>query len=243
MSLLFRAIVLAPRGCDFYVARMKFAAVSRTIFASILPVLLCLPVRAQGLQVDVEEFKRLQGEVADLRDANNAYQKRISELSRRIDKLQEDMRETHERSTMKMGDFATREELKKIIDRLAEVDQKRENDRKVILDEFEKLGKTLAASSLSESRNGSKRNGGSSRERDREQPKESKPEVYEGKVIEYPVEKNQTFSEILQKYNEHLKEQGLPTIRQSDVLKANPNLNPNRIYEGQKINLPVPEKK
>jgi TolA-binding protein len=225
---------------------MKFASLFRTVFPAVLAAGFGVSILAQGLQVDVEEFKRLQGEVADLRDANTAYRKRFEEMTRRIEKLQEDVRESHDRSTMKMGDLVTREELKKVIDRIADVDEKRESDRKVILEEFEKLGKTLSASALSSTKSNSR---GNPREREpekqteRQREKETKPEVIEGKFLEYVVKPDEPFSVILQNYNEHLKKEGLPTIRQSDVMKVNPNLNPNRIFVGQKIQLPVPEKK
>ena len=218
---------------------MKFAALFRSLFVAVLTAWFCVAIPAQGLQVDVEEFKRLQGEVADLRDANVAYQKRISELTRRIEKLQEDVREAHDRSTMKMGDLVTREELKKVIDRIAEVDEKREADRKIILEQFDKLEKALT-SGASGSRSV---NRGNTRERERETEKEPKPEIIEGKFLEYIVQKDESFSVILDRYNRQLKEEGLPTIRRADVEKVNPNLNPNRIFTGQMIRLPVPDKK
>ena len=219
---------------------MKFAALFRSLSIAVLPAWLCIAVSAQGLQVDLEEFKRLQGEVADLRDANVAYQKRITELSRRIEKLQEDVRETHDRSTLKMGDLATREELKKIIDRIAEVDEKRESDRKLILDEIEKLGRTLSMPSSSGSRSGTKNN---NREKERETTRETKPEIIEGKFLDYKVKADETFGGILENYNAYLKSEGLPTIRRADVMRVNPNLNPDKIWKGQVIKLPVPEKK
>jgi len=236
------AIVLAWCVDDFYVAVMKFAALFRSLSIAVLPAWLCVAASAQGLQVDVEEFKRLQGEVADLRDANSAYQKRITELSRRIEKLQEDVRETHDRSTLKMGDLATREELKKIIDRIAEVDEKRESDRKLILDEIEKLGRTLSMPPSSGSRSGTKNNG-NNREKERESIKETKPEIIEGKFIDYKVKADETFGVIVENYNAYLKSQDVPTIRWADVTKVNPNLVPDKIKQGQVIKLPVPEKK
>ena len=130
---------------------MKFAAAKLVFFA-----LLCfaLPGRAQGIQVDMEEFRRLQGEVADLRDAKSADQRRISELSRKVEQLQTSLRTAEERTTMKLGDAVTREDLKKIIDRISDVDEKRENDRKVILEEFDKLAKALSKlPAVSNSRN------------------------------------------------------------------------------------------
>lgn len=216
---------------------MKFADLFRSLLMTALSAWFCVVASAQGLQVDAEEFKRLQGEVADLRDANVAYQKRITELTRRIEKMQEDVRESHDRSTMKMGDLATREELKKIIDRIADVDEKRESDRKTILEELDKLGRTLSMPS-SGSRSSAK-----NREREREPARDTKPEIIEGKFIDYKVNADETFGGILENYNAHLKSQGLPTIRRTDVMKVNPNLNPDRIFKGQTIKLPVPDKK
>ena len=217
---------------------MKFAAVFRSFFVAVLVVWSSVGTRGQALQVDVEEFKRLQGEVADLRDANVAYQKRISELTRRVEKLQEDVREANDRATLKMGDLVTREEMKKVIDRIAEVDEKRESDRKVILEQFDRLEKALTSGVASGSRSGNRAN-----HREQEKEKEPKTEIIEGTFIEYIVQKDQSFSVILDKYNSQLKAEGRPTIRTSDVLKVNPNLNPNRIFTGQMIRLPVPEKK
>jgi TolA-binding protein len=219
---------------------MKFAALFRTVLMTVLSASICIAAAAQGLQVDAEEFKRLQGEVADLRDANVAYQKRITELTRRVEKLQEDVREASDRSTMKMGDLATREELKKIIDRIADVDEKRESDRKVILEQFDKLEKALASGTGTGSRSNGPRN---TRERDREPEKQIKPEVIEGTFFPYKVKPDETFGEIIIAYNAYLKTEGRPPIREADVLKANPNLNKNRIFVGQTIQLPVPEKK
>ena len=96
--------MLAPAARDFYVATMKFAAAKLILFA-----LLCsaLNGRAQGIQVDQEEFRRLQGEVADLRDAKAADQRRISELSKKIDQLQSALRESNEKHNLKIADAVT----------------------------------------------------------------------------------------------------------------------------------------
>ena len=214
---------------------MKFAATRLMLIA-----LLCSAWTgmAQGLQVDIEEFKRLQGEVADLRDAKTADRRTISELSRKIDQLQSALREANERTTLKLGDAVTREDLKKIVDRIVEVDEKRESDRKVILEEFEKLGRTLASASVSD-RNSKRKD--PVRELSRQEKKE--PDQIEGTFIEHIVKDGDTFGEILQDFNVALKNEGRPTVSFSQVKKANPKLNLDRIRVGQTILLPVPEKK
>lgn len=208
---------------------MRFSAAALAlIFALFTPA----RISAQGLQVDLEEFRRLVGEVADLRDANSAQQKRISALQKEVDHLRDALRDSQEKSTSKMGDFATREDLKKIVDQIKEVDQRREADRKLILQEFENLGKAISQPVKQPKR------------RDPEPEQRTEPEKpIEGTFLPYTIKPNESLSEIQANYNAELKRQGLPTISQKQILQANPKLNPNRIFSGQTIQLPVPEKK
>ena len=209
---------------------MKFAAAKLILFA-----LLCsaLTGRAQGIQVDQEEFRRLQGEVADLRDAKAADQRRIGELSRKIDQLQTALRESNEKHTLKMGDAVTHEDLKKIVEQIVAVDKKRAEDRDVILEQFDKLAKVVA-------------NPGTKTRplrKETEKQEDEKPAVIEGTFIEHKVKDGDMFSKILQDFNVALKDEGRPTVTTSDVKKVNPKLDLNRLRVGQTILLPVPDKK
>lgn len=240
-----RRILLARREGDFYGAFMNFAAFRRLVFVTLAGGFFLLAVSAQGLQVDAEEFKRLQGEVADLRDANAAQQRRITELSRRVDNLMEALKETSQKASLKMGDAVTREEVKKVIDRIAEVDEKREADRKVVLEQLEKLGKALSQPPIRSARDEG-RGSGSTRESansGRTAQKEEPAEPITGNFYPHKVAENETFGEIIQAYNEALKAKGLRPIKTADVKKVNPGFDPNRIRVGQEILLPVPEKK
>ena len=195
--------------------------------------------RSLGQAEVLEEVKRLGGEVADLRDANAALSRRLTQMQKEIDSLRDALRETHERSISKMGDFATREDLKKIVDNIREVDQKRESDRKVILDELERLGKTLNQS-VERSERPNRR---PTREKEKEKETEKDPAPVEGTFLPYKVKDGQVLSDIIKEYNGALKEQGRPSITLDQVKRANPKLNVNRILVGQEILLPVPEKK
>jgi TolA-binding protein len=219
---------------------MNFAAFRQLILIAVMAACVAGPARAQGLQVDVEEFRRLQGELADLRDAHSAAQKRISELNRRVDSLMEAIKEANQKANLKMEDAVTREELKKVIDRLAEVDEKRESDRKVVLEQLEKLGKALQQPSMASRDNGRNR---SPRDNSNGRGQKEEPaEPITGKFYPHKVAENETFGEIIQAYNAALKEKGLKPIKTADVKKANPGFDPNRIRVGQEILLPVPEK-
>jgi TolA-binding protein len=210
---------------------MKFAA---AVFS--LSALLCavVPAGAQILQADNEELRRLQGEVADLRDANADSKRRITELNRRIENLQNALRESNERQISKQGDFITREDLKKIVDQINQVDEKRENDRKIILDAFEKLEKSLTS-------------GSGRRTRDlpppTRNPDKETSEKIEGTFYPHKVESGETFGHILEAYNDALEKEGRPRVSYSQVKKVNPKLDLNRIRVGQEILLPVPDKK
>jgi uncharacterized protein YdiU (UPF0061 family) len=218
---------LAGRRSGFYLAVMRCSA------AAVLCFLLALmgagEGSTQGLQVDLEEFRRLAGEVADLRDANLAHLKRIANLQKEVEALREALRNYQERSTAKLGDFATREDLKKIVNQIKEVDQQRESDRKLILNEFENLGKTL---------------GKASRQRAAEETRAEPAQPFVGTFYEYEVKDGDgSLSQIQAAFNAELAKQGRPSITLRQIQQANPKLNVNRIFVGQKIQLPVPDQK
>jgi hypothetical protein len=217
---------------------MKFAASSLTLFLGL--VLLAGPgrSRAQGLQVDVEEIKRLAGQIADLRDANQAQLRKIRDLESQVEALRGALRESNERATTKQADFVTREDLDKFVNSIREVDDKREADKKLILEEIKELGVKLAAPV--EPSNSRKRNRRESNDQDK---KEDEPAVISGEFYNYPVQKNDAFSKIVSDWNSTLKSKGLPSVSYDEVKRVNPKLNPNLIYEGQKILLPFPADK
>ena len=220
---------LAPPAGHFYVAAMRVSALILTLFLAWIPP---ISLFGQALSVDAEEFKRMAGELADLRDANLAQQRRITALQREVESLRSAVRDSQEKTISRLGEFATREDLKKIVDQIKEVDQRREADRKLILQEFENLGKALTQPAP---RAAARRND--------PEPRSEPEKPIEGTFIEYVVQPNESLSEIRVKYNSELQKQGRPPVSIQDIVRANPRLNPDRIFVGQKINLPVPEKK
>jgi len=215
---------------------MKFAAATL-----LLSSLLCsVPnAQAQSIQVDAEEFRRLQGEVADLRDGRSADSKKISELTRKVEQLQSSLRSAEERTTLKLGDSVTRDDLKKILDRVSEVDQQRESDKKVILEEVGKLAAALSRPTPPMPKTKVPRNGGD----ESTTRSETKEEKIEGEFYPHKVQNGETFGEILQAYNAALKNDGRKPVTTTEVQKVNPKINLNRIRVGQEILLPVPAKK
>ena len=203
----------------------------------LVAVLFSMPLKSpgQGSAEIVEELKRLAGEIADLREANTSQNRRMAQMQREIDSLRQALQESHEKSVTKMGDFATREDLKKIMDNVRDVDQRRESDKRVILEEFEKLGRTLGQPT--------DRSSARKSQKEKEKEPEKEPTPIEGTFLPYKVKDGQRLADIVKEYNGALKEQGRPSITIEQVKRANPKMNPNKILVGQEILLPVPDKK
>jgi LysM repeat protein len=56
----------------------------------------------------------------------------------------------------------------------------------------------------------------------------------------HKVQTGEFLGTIIIAYNRAYKDEGLGIVTQSQVLKANPGLNPNRLLIGQKIKIPLP---
>jgi uncharacterized protein YdiU (UPF0061 family) len=197
-------------------------------------LLLSVGLRADTIQVDAEEFKRLAGDVADLRDANTALQQRITQLESRNEALQKALRESDERWVEKFGAVASRDDLSKMADKLREIDQKREADRKLILEQFEKLATTLSASAETVTPK-------TARKSEAKEPGFSK--TFEGNVITYEIEPGDMLEKVIKKYNQRLDKDSRPHVTSEQVQAVNPGLNPNNLIAGRKLQLPVPDRK
>lgn len=181
---------------------------------------------------DLEDrVKRLAGMVEALQATQEAQQKRLGAVV-------EDLRSTHDESARTGNKFATREELKQFVEKIQELDRKREADKKLILEEIQKLAKAAASAPLP--RPPSDGNSGSAPKRPRV-PSGSEPDAPASKGPEkgydHVIEKGQTLSAIVEAY----RSKGIKvTLKQ--VLEANPNLNEKKLSVGQKIFIPLVEK-
>ena len=204
--------------------------------ACLLLILLCtwLPCRslAQGnataaLDQIAEEqrYRILTSKIMNIEETQalllqrqNELQQRCESLAREIDKL----KDAGARGTIH---FATREDLKTLVEKVQEVDRKRQEDRKLIMESIKDLGKVpLAAASEPKHRT--------------PPPETSDPYVYE-------VKEGNTLQGIIMAYNALFKERGEGSITQTQVLKANPSLKAPAytVYKGQKLRIPEPAKK
>src|SRR5262249_32659920 len=88
---------------------------------------------------DIEEIKRLIGRVQDLEESSLVYRRKIEDLTVQVEGLRTALREANENSSRKIADAVSRDDLRRLTEKLQEVDQKREADKRLILDEIDKL--------------------------------------------------------------------------------------------------------
>jgi LysM repeat protein len=240
------AFELAPCEMHFYVRDMKRLALL-LLCSALLRISTLAADNAAADPADVEEMKRLVGKVQDLEEASAVYRRDIADLKDQNERLRSALREANDHSTRKMADFVTREDLKRLAEKLQEVDQKRESDKKLILEEIEKsfsrLANMIPAAGPSNSSNS-----GSKKERQKEEKEEkaAKKNLTETKndlFYTHKVEKGESLSDIITAYNTELKKEGKGQVTLEGVRKANPKVNINKIYVGQEILIPVPADK
>lgn len=165
-----------------------------------------------------ERYRKLSSEIEDLRTAYQALLKRFSTLTDELQSVREEIANNSK--------FLTREELitfKTALEKkLQEFNDKREADRRLILEQIEKLGRTPAIAPPPERHASPPANPAA----DPEKP--SKGYWYEVKSGDY-------LSTIVEAYRK-----SGTKVTQDMVLKVNPNLKPERMRVGQKIFIPDP---
>ncbi len=196
-------------------------------FVLVLAVI-CPPLQAQdaaataaAAQEREERYQKLRANIEDLLNAQAMLEKRISALS---DELQS-LRQNTDRAS---GNYATRDDLRKLADDVHEIDRKREEDKKLILEELRKLAATPLPAMAPEP------------------PKRvAKPEPAPDTNAEapavprngytYTVKDGDTLAAIVNAYRQN----GVK-VTVDQVLKANPNLKPRSMRVNRKIFIPDP---
>ncbi len=179
-------------------------------------------LRAQDAALE-ERLNKLSGQIEDLRAARETDQKRIAELTK-------DLEAVREQAAKPTGNYASQEDLRRLAEKLQEVDKNREHDKDIILKEISKLGKVVAVPPPP-------KKAPQSAPADNPVPgpgteKSAMPE----KGFEYVIKSGDTLSVIVQAY----KDQNIK-VTVDQILKANPGLKPEKLRVGQKIFIPAPQ--
>ena len=173
-----------------------------------------LPARAQDPATE-ERLNKLGAQIQDLIDGQAAMNKRLSKLAEELQRLQEKVASAN-------GSVASSEDLRRLAEKVQEVDRKRESDKETILNALEALKKIERppVRPVRETTNA-------------EPPP---PPKRDEKGYEYTVQSGDTLSIIVEAY----RQQGVKTSV-SEILKANPGLNANRLIPNKKIFIPAPK--
>jgi LysM repeat protein len=167
------------------------------------------------------QIDKLSGQVQDLLAAQGQQTKRLDALETEISGLRDKV------STPAASESASADDLKKLAAQVQEIDKKRQDDRDLILKEIEKLGKSSAVGPGK-----IKSPAGVSKADDTSAP--ASPQ----KGYEYKVQAGDTLSAIAKAY----RDQGVK-VTATQILKANPKLDPAKLFVGQKIFIPDPNAK
>lgn len=176
-----------------------------------------------NLQEIEENYKTLKATVDDFRDAQEAQRKELESLRKEISELRT-------QASKPSGNYANQEDLKRLADAVQEIDRKREADKDLVLKKLSELGKTLASTPVQPQPSRIKPpkvtplDGGS----------DTSTNSHESETgYEYVVKSGDTLSVIAQAY----REKGVK-VTSDQIAKANPKVNPAKMYIGQKLWIP-----
>ncbi len=166
-----------------------------------------------------EQINKLSGQIQDMLEAQAAQAKQISALEKEISDLRDKLNQPA------ANDSASTDDLKKLAAQVQEIDKKRQADNEKILKAIEKLGKTGAATPAHKPPVASS-----------DAPVPAAGEKQKG--YDYEIHSGDTLSSIAKAY----RDQGVK-VTTTQIIAANPGLNPNALIAGKKIFIPDPNAK
>lgn len=188
--------------------------ISLLILAGALAV---CPVRGQDAATQ-QQIDKLGGQIQDLLEAQAQQGRRLDAMAKEISELRDKV------NTPQVSDSASREDLKKLVEQVQEIDKKRADDRELILKNLEKVAKA----------------GGDTAPVRQRKPAPKPPEDNSTTPLatpqngyEYTVKPGDSVSAIAKAY----RDQGVK-VTTTQILKANPGLDANKLIAGKKIFIP-----
>ncbi len=169
-----------------------------------------------------EQFRRLRGEIEELKGAHALQQEQSDKLKNKIKFLTDENLKLNRRLA---GNFATADEVKALQVALKELDANRLKDLAIVQKTLAEIGKLIQKVAQQKAVT----------------VEPNPPAVAKNfKFNTHKVQTGEFLGTIIIAYNRAYKDEGLGIVTQSQVLKANPGLNPNRLLVGQKIKIPLP---
>jgi LysM repeat protein len=170
-----------------------------------------------------QQLDKLSGQIQDLTDAQVQQGKRLDAIEKEIADLSDKMNQPA------ANNYASADDLKKLAEQVQEIDQKRQDDRDLILKQLEKLGKISASTSHRSSSETTP-----PADTDNAAPAPVGPQTGHP----YIIASGDTLAAVAKAY----RVQGVK-VSVKDILAANPGLDPNKLYVGKKIFIPDPSAK
>jgi len=177
-----------------------------------------------------ERYQRINTTLESLIAAQEAQKKTIA-------KLREELNQVRDDSARGGSKYATQEDLKRLTDKIAELDKRRIEDIEHILAEIDKIAKAVGPAPPPADNRSKGKKGAPPKGADSGTP--ASPGGLE-KGFYYTVKEGEFLNPIIAAYNEKFKEEGKKSITLKQVLDANPGLKPEKMRVGQKIFIPLP---
>lgn len=181
--------------------------------------------------VDAESFKQLQSEVAALTESRDTLSGELRKLREEFSALRSENTDLKQRLTSSMSrEYASRDDLRKVVEELREVDKRRAADAALVREKLEELARQLSKPIIvpTDPVPANHSGGGTKRPGDETQ--------LPAEFYEYVMKEGDILSVVISEYNQS---QGLK-VRLSHVLKANPNIkDANRVPVGTKVKIPI----
>ena len=165
-----------------------------------------------------QQMDKLNGQLKDLTDTVEVQRKRIDALEREISELRDKV------STPQVNNGASRDDLQALATQVQEIVKKQQDDKELILKELEKLSKVAAGPTHKSSPNVTPA-------KTSEDPGTTPATPQKG--YDYIIKDGDRLSEIAKAY----RDQGVK-VTTTQILKANPGLDANKLYVGKKIFIP-----
>ena len=182
----------------------------------LIVTLVASAARAQDAATQ-QQMDKLSGQIEDLSRTVEVQRKKLDALQRENSELRDKV------NTPQVNDYASRSDLRELAEKLQEVDRKRLDDRKEILENIEKIARAVAVPPPT-----------------RKPTTTAKPPADEPgipavpqKGYDYVVKEGDTLGLIAKAY----RDQGVKVTR-AQIIAANPKMNPNVLIPGKKIFIP-----
>lgn len=168
-------------------------------------------------QQDDERWRKLSAQIDEFTNTQEALRKRINTLEEENRTLREDLAKASN-SGVSPEDF--QREIKRIYDKLKELDDRRVADNKELVDKLKQMIKDLKPVAIPD--------------KVTQAPPATDPVPTSNQTLyPYKIQNGQNLTAIAKAYNE----KGVKTSVEA-ILKANPGLNPRKLQVGQQIMIP-----